>query len=96
MPIKEIVTLGIGVLMALAVTGGPWNLKSNMRKVQVQILREVGRTDNWGKPVVRSVMQQVDGCGFVVERLGNLSVEGRSFVARLGLPGLLDEQVKAA
>lgn len=50
MPIKEIVSFTMGIVMTIAVVGGPLNLKTNLRKVQVQILREMTRTDNWGNP----------------------------------------------
>jgi len=50
MPIKEIITFTMGVVMTIAVAGGPLNLKTNLRKVQIEILREMTRTDNWGNP----------------------------------------------
>ena len=50
MPIKEIITMGIIAVASIAVTHGPGRLKSGLRKVEFQILKEVGRTDNWGNP----------------------------------------------
>ena len=50
MPIKEIVSFGMGVVLMVAVTGGPLNLKTNLRAAEIKILREVSRTDNWGNP----------------------------------------------
>ena len=50
MPVKEIITYVLGVIGALAVLHGPLHLKDELWKVEVQILRETARTDNWGNP----------------------------------------------
>jgi len=50
MPIKEIITFGFGVIGTLLVLHGPLHLHEEMRKLEVQILREAVRTDNWGNP----------------------------------------------
>ena len=50
MPIKEIVSFTLGIVMTIAVAGGPLQLRANLRKVQIEILREMTRTDNWGNP----------------------------------------------
>ena len=52
MPIKEIMTFSIGVLATLFITHGPLHFKSAIRETQMHILREVGRTDNWGNPSI--------------------------------------------
>lgn len=50
MPIKEIITFTMGLVMTIAVVGGPQNIRSNLREVQIKILREMSRVDNWGNP----------------------------------------------
>ncbi len=50
MPIKELIAAGLISVGIIAATGGPWNLRGNLLKAQLQILKEVGRTDNWGDP----------------------------------------------
>ena len=49
MPIKEIITFGIGVLAVLFATN-PLHFREAVHRTQFQILREVARTDNWGNP----------------------------------------------
>ena len=50
MPIKEIVTFAMGIIMSIALAGGPQNLRSNLREAQIKILGEMTRVDNWGNP----------------------------------------------
>ncbi len=50
MPVKEITTFAMGIVMSIALVGGPQNLRSNLRDVQIKILREMTRVDNWGNP----------------------------------------------
>lgn len=50
MPIEKIVALAVGIAMSIAVTGGPQNFKKNLREVELKILRECTRVDNWGNP----------------------------------------------
>jgi hypothetical protein len=50
MPIKEIVSFAMGIVMTIAIAGGPQNFRSNLREVQIKILREMSRVDNWGNP----------------------------------------------
>ncbi|MGE4232040.1 MAG: hypothetical protein AB7F43_01810 [Bacteriovoracia bacterium] len=52
MPIKEYVNWGFIILAGLAITKGPQNLVFEMKKLQYQMLREVGRTNNWGNPSI--------------------------------------------
>ena len=52
MPIKEIITLGLMSIAVIAFKGGPIHLRENLLKTQVQILREVGTTSNWGDPLI--------------------------------------------
>lgn len=52
MPIKEIITFSTGVLLTILAMNGPFRFKETIRKTQIQILREVGRTDNWGNPSI--------------------------------------------
>lgn len=52
MPIKEIMMLSAGILGAIFVTHGPFHFRETVRAYQVRILREVGRTDNWGNPSI--------------------------------------------
>jgi hypothetical protein len=52
MPIKELVTFGMGIVVALAVAKGPWNLKRSMLELEYKIAKEVTRTDNWGNPSI--------------------------------------------
>ena len=51
-PIKELITFGLASVAIIAVTGGPWNLRENLRKAQIQMIREVGKTSNWGDPLI--------------------------------------------
>lgn len=51
MPIKEIITFGFGVL-AVLVAMNPLHFKEAVRHTQIQILKEVGRTDTWGSPSI--------------------------------------------
>ena len=50
MPIEKIIALTAALVASIAVTGGPQNLKKNLREVQIKILRECTRVDNWGNP----------------------------------------------
>jgi len=50
MAIKALIMLGMMAVGSIALTHGPHRLKAELRKVQIQILREVARTDNWGNP----------------------------------------------
>jgi hypothetical protein len=50
MPIKEIINFALGIVLSIALLGGPQNLRSNLRDVQIKILREMTRVDNWGNP----------------------------------------------
>ncbi len=51
-PIKELITFGLASVVMIAVTGGPWNLRENLRKAQIQMIHKVGRTSNWGDPLI--------------------------------------------
>jgi len=50
MPIEKIVTFTIGIVMSIAIVGGPQNLRANLRQTQFKILREMTRVDTWGNP----------------------------------------------
>ena len=50
MPIKELIALASAAVVAIAVSGGPQNLTRNLRRIEVKMLREASRTDNWGTP----------------------------------------------
>ena len=51
MPIKEIVAFGAAVFTMLFVINGPLHFRDAVRKLQIQILRDISRTDNWGDPM---------------------------------------------
>ena len=51
MPIKEIMTITTVILGSWMIAGGRESMWKNIHKVQIQILREVARTDNWGNPL---------------------------------------------
>jgi hypothetical protein len=51
MPIKEIIALSAAIMASIAITH-PTHPMDAIRKVQAQILREVGRTDTWGNPSI--------------------------------------------
>jgi hypothetical protein len=48
MPIDKIITFAFGVLGTLLVLHGPLHLQEEMRKLEIEIVRETARTDNWG------------------------------------------------
>jgi hypothetical protein len=50
MPISDIVKFGFGVIGTLLVLHGPLHLQEEMRKLEVEIVREIARTDTWGSP----------------------------------------------
>jgi hypothetical protein len=50
MPIDKIITFAFGVLGTLLLLHGPFHLQEEMRKLEIEILRETARTDNWGSP----------------------------------------------
>lgn len=52
MPIKEIMFFSAGILATIFATSGPANFHNAIQKAKIQILREVGRTDNWGNPSI--------------------------------------------
>lgn len=52
MPIKEIITIAVVIMSGWYVVGGQQGMLRNIRKAQISILREVGRTDNWGNPSI--------------------------------------------
>ncbi len=52
MPIKEIITIATVIIGAWSVTEGRAGILKHVRKVQIQILREVSRTDTWGNPSI--------------------------------------------
>jgi hypothetical protein len=52
MPIKELIAFGLLSVATIAATGGPGNLRENLLKAQIRMLREVGRTSNWGDPLI--------------------------------------------
>ena len=49
--IEKIMVLGISTTM-LIMAKEPIHPLLALRKVQIQILHEVGRTDNWGDPLI--------------------------------------------
>jgi hypothetical protein len=51
-PIKELITFGLASVAMIVVTGGPSNLRENLRKAQIQMIREVRKTSNWGDPLI--------------------------------------------
>lgn len=52
LPIRELIAFGLVSVATIAVTGGPWNLRDNLRKAQTHMIREVGKTSNWGNPLI--------------------------------------------
>ncbi len=51
LPIKECLALTVAVLAGLFIMN-PGNFNVAVRRAQVQILKEVARTDNWGNPSI--------------------------------------------
>ena len=49
MPIRELLALTI-IIMGGIFVAHPFDFHNAIRKVEVSILREVSRTDNWGDP----------------------------------------------
>ena len=52
MPVSDILKFGLGVVATLAVLHGPSHLRDEMRSLELKILRETARTDNWGDPSI--------------------------------------------
>ena len=52
MPVDKIITYTFGIIATLAVLHGPLHLRDEMRKIEIQILRETARTNNWGNPSI--------------------------------------------
>ncbi len=52
MPIKELVTFSFGVIGALILLHGPFHVQQEMRKLEIQILRETTRSNAWGNPSI--------------------------------------------
>jgi len=50
MPIEKIIALTAALVAGIAITGGPQNLKKNLWNMEIKILRECTRVDNWGNP----------------------------------------------
>jgi hypothetical protein len=50
MPIEKIIALAAALVASITLTGGPQNLKKNLRDIEIKILRECTRVDNWGNP----------------------------------------------
>jgi hypothetical protein len=50
MPIAEIMKWSAGVVTLLAILHGPSHLNQSLHSVEIPILREVTRTDDWGYP----------------------------------------------
>jgi hypothetical protein len=51
MPIKEIITIS-AIIMAAVVATNPMHPREAIRALQIKILRDVARTDNWGSPSI--------------------------------------------
>jgi hypothetical protein len=51
LPIKELIIFGFASIGIIAATGGPLNLRANLRNAQIQMIREVGKTSTWGDPL---------------------------------------------
>lgn len=51
MPIKEIIVISAAI-MASIIAANPTRPREAIREFQFKILREVGRTDNWGSPSI--------------------------------------------
>ena len=49
MPIRELVALSALLLASILITH-PAHPLNAVRRIQTQILRDLGRTDNWGNP----------------------------------------------
>ena len=49
MPIKEIMTLSTAILISLFLSH-PTHFRQAVQNFKYQILRDIGRTDNWGNP----------------------------------------------
>lgn len=52
MPIKEIMTLASIIVAGWLLAGGQQGVRRHLRSTQIQILKEVARTDNWGNPSI--------------------------------------------
>jgi hypothetical protein len=51
MPIKEIVSFAMGVMMVVALSS-PLHFRENLRRIEFSILKETSRVDNWGNPSI--------------------------------------------
>jgi hypothetical protein len=49
MPIKELLTITT-LALATIFAAHPFDFSSNVRKVELSILKDASRTDNWGDP----------------------------------------------
>jgi hypothetical protein len=49
MPIKELLALSVMIMGSIFVAH-PFDFQNAIRKVEVSILKEISRTDNWGDP----------------------------------------------
>ena len=76
MPIKEIMVFSAGVMASIMATH-PLQPLEAVRKVQVQILRDIGRTDHWGNP--RIVGPPIRNAGKIFQVKGRRSAKARIF-----------------
>lgn len=51
MPIKEIIAIS-ALVMASIIATNPLHPQEAIRSIELRILREVRRTDNWGNPSI--------------------------------------------
>ena len=51
MPVKEIMAISAAIMSSIMLTH-PTRPLEEVREVEVRILHEVGRTDNWGSPSI--------------------------------------------
>lgn len=50
MPIKDLMTYAAGILAVLFLLHGPTRFRAVVRDLELRILRDATRTDNWGDP----------------------------------------------
>lgn len=79
MPIKEIMVFSAAVIASIMATH-PLHPLEAVRKVQVQVLRDMGRTDHWGNP--RIVGTPIRNAGIFFQVKVRRSAKDRIFHVR--------------
>jgi hypothetical protein len=50
--VKDAISLAIAIMSVLFVTYGPTKFKTKLHELELKILRESTRVDNWGNPSI--------------------------------------------